>query len=162
MSLQLSKTFSISNSIKLPDWSIAETAYIAGLIDGEGCIGIYRKKNRGNFIQLTVANTDAEVLEWFRGMVHGNSIRCLKGSLDRGKDCYQLIIDRRRAYAVLQRILPYLRIKRKQAELAVKFKEWQETRRSGEISNQYNGHETKTFQEFYDESRRLNRKGVRA
>ena len=47
-----------------------ELAYIAGLVDADGCIGIYIGKRGGTrnvgYIYVSVTNRDIEVLDWLK------------------------------------------------------------------------------------------------
>jgi hypothetical protein len=155
MSLQLSEKFSLPN--EPADWSEIESAYIAGLIDGEGCIGIYRKKNRGNFIQISLVNTSKPLADWLCLKMGANAVLSLTDKRPRNKQSYSVTLDRLRAYAVLKRILPYLRVKDAQAKLAIAFKEWQDSRVNK--SQAYSQDEAVLFETFYRTSRELNRKG---
>jgi hypothetical protein len=139
--LTISADLSPENSIKaqLPPWSQIESAYIAGIVDGEGCIGIYLKKNRGYLIQLTIVNTHKELLVWLGKMFHANACKSLPDKRPRNKQSFAITVDRMRAFKVLQRIQPYLIVKRKQADLAI---------------------QKETCKYFVQESRLLNQKGV--
>ena len=53
-----------------------EKAYLAGLVDGEGSIVIYRDKRYETFgIKLEIANTDFELLEWVKTRFGGGIVR---------------------------------------------------------------------------------------
>jgi hypothetical protein len=51
-------------------WTVAVLAYLAGFVDGEGCVGVYRRtnksENRGSYYypRLQVGNTDRRPLDW--------------------------------------------------------------------------------------------------
>lgn len=93
-------------------------AYIAGIIDGEGCIMIHST----NLVRVSVKNTN----EWLVKFLKMNFGGCLVyskhswGNL-RSKPIWNWAVDSKKASEFLQLILPYLQIKRPQAELAISF-----------------------------------------
>jgi hypothetical protein len=140
-------------------------AYLAGLIDGEGYIGITRHRNktgqRGAFhlCQLKISNNCKEILDelkaQFGGSISLNSnrprhIRCLREN-------WQYMVTARQCLEFLRAIRPFLRIKAAQADLAIEFagrfklgqraltdKEWQIREsyriRMQALNSRYNGH----------------------
>jgi hypothetical protein len=111
---------------------ISETdkAYVAGFIDGEGCISIsrreYIKRTPTPIYTLTVAvvSTNRDVLEYCRNLTNLGAV--MLGGLPRKDSHHQEFswrISSRQAIDLLQLILPYLRIKREQADIAIAFQE---------------------------------------
>lgn len=148
----------------IPDWSVSDTAYIAGIIDGEGCIGIYYGKDKGYFVQLTIVNTNKELLDWLGQRLHANSVKSLKDKRPRNKQSFSLTVDRMRAFEVLTRVRGLLIVKRKQVDLALEFKEWQNARKtdkSGCGHRAYSEEELQICRNFANQSKILNRKGSR-
>lgn len=101
-----------------------DLAYIAGLMDGEGCIGIYKNRKhsgKGYTYQLYVSLGQAN--EWicqYLKFAFGDSITYYNKT--RGRQPYwQWSTTTRKALNLLQQVLPYLKLKRPQAELAIKF-----------------------------------------
>lgn len=140
---------------KIPTWNAIETAYIAGIIDGEGCIGIYCKKH-SFFVQITIANTNKELIIWLENKLHTNAYKMLNDKRLKNKQSFSVTVDRMRAFEILQRIKPYVIVKQKQVKLAIEFKEWQNTH----TSHFYTDEDKQIFQSFVNQSRILNRKGV--
>ena len=103
-------------------------AYAAGIIDGEGCICIYKHRKRkdtkhGYIFALTVrvTNTNEYIINWFK-MQFGGGICKMADRTSRGyKDCWQWAISGKKASDFLKLIEPYLLIKYPQAELAIAF-----------------------------------------
>ena len=102
-----------------------ELAYVAGIIDGEGSIGIYQQKARGyrsKVMRVTVDNTDEwlirQLLMWFGGHINRRSDH--RGNR---KDVWQWYVESKKAGNFLRLILPYVRMKRPQVELALQFQE---------------------------------------
>ncbi len=102
---------------------ITDAAYIAGLIDGEGCIGIsYRRRtNRAARFQPCVAIniTDRDVLRW---MAEITGLGAVLGPFIPGArraETYRWSIFSWSAASLLIQICPFLKIKRANAELLI-------------------------------------------
>lgn len=149
--------------MSIPSWTEAETAYIAGIIDGEGCIGIYYKKTNGYFIQLTIVNTNRELISWLESKLHSNSMEKLRDKRPNNKQAYAVTVDRMRAYEVLKRITSYVIAKRENVDLALKFKGWQNDRKTDKTGfghHTYGEEEKQICQSFVSQSRILNQRGI--
>ena len=113
----------------------SDLLYIAGFFDGEGSISIGRR-GRENYrwlqLNMTITNTDRAVLEMIRATF---GVGCI-GLKDSGlktreklsrlaygtRDCFELIWTGRQAESVLRELYPYLRVKKGQAEIALRFR----------------------------------------
>jgi hypothetical protein len=97
--------------------SEVEKSYLAGIVDGEGTIGLWRHhKNETQTPNVTVANNSLELLEWIKARV-GGTIISKKKRLAHHSDSYAWSIRQNRAIEFLNDIKEYLIIKRPQAEL---------------------------------------------
>lgn len=112
-----------------------EKAYIAGLFDGEGHVFITEDK-RPNYktslhiLRTGVTNTHKETIEWlFSKFPTTLSKRVRHKEHPKWKPCYFWEASSNLAKDFLETILPYLRIKKRQAELAIEFQtQWQDRR----------------------------------
>lgn len=116
------------------DWSAIEecsdsdAAYLAGIIDGEGCITILRRKHveRGQrpryALEVVVINTDVRLIEWLQARF-GGSVNRRKIECDRWADSFRWRSSNLHSEAILRRVRPFLIIKAAQADLALKFRE---------------------------------------
>lgn len=102
-------------------------AYTAGIIDGDGSIGIYRHRNkskRGFTYDLIVSvwNTNEWLVQWLK-MNYGGSASPAPWSKERPKwkTRWKWAIYQNKAAEFLKLILPYLQMKHPQAELAITF-----------------------------------------
>ena len=100
-------------------------AYTAGIVDGEGCISIYRKRatcKRGYTLSLkvVVVNTEEWLCQWLK-MQFGGNVGCRKKGTWARKHQWGWYLYANKAIAFLGLILPYLKIKRSQAEIAIDF-----------------------------------------
>lgn len=101
------------------------SAYFAGFFDGEGYIGLL-KRQRGKyteyFVQLSIGQNDGAVMDWIKENFGGNVY------LVKRDGSFYWTSSNRKALAILKRILPYLKYKKPQAELAIDFFEGREKR----------------------------------
>src|ERR1700685_398929 len=100
-------------------------AQMAGYIDGEGSILINTQKRGksevcGFYLRVTVANTDVRLPVWLKENFGGTYKDANSEKYYEGKNwrrCYHWGASAHRAAWVLHNCLPYLVIKREQAEL---------------------------------------------
>ena len=103
-----------------------ELAYTAGIMDGEGSIGIARHKSKscrhGYMLELNVQVTSSDewLCQWLK-FAFGGSLSHSVNSV--GNPMWHWIIVARKASEFLKLIKPYLRLKRPEAELAIKFQD---------------------------------------
>ena len=100
--------------------------YIAGIIDGEGCIYMRKtiEKNQKNFhytIALTVNNTNYDVIKFLKEKCKGGYIQIHKSVNPCHKTQWKWEIKNQMASNLLEMIYPFLIIKKKQANLVIKF-----------------------------------------
>ena len=99
-----------------------DLAYFAGIIDGEGSIMLYRDKQRRTFMRVMVGNTN----EWLINQLcfsFGGVKNVTRQYHLIWKPCWHWSIHGSKAVEFLKLILPYLKLKRAQAEIAIRFQE---------------------------------------
>jgi len=99
-------------------------AYAAGFLDGEGTITAnYRVSPKtatpALHYRVMVFNTNREILEWFRDTFGGRTSLYGSPRHEHHKQVYSWWVSSQEAASVLRLLLPYLRIKRRQAELVL-------------------------------------------
>jgi hypothetical protein len=106
-----------------------ETAYLAGVVDGEGCIGFHLCSNKFNrrinpifAPEVTVVNSNRELLEWLQARF-GGRLNTRKREKEHHKQTWCWRVGNRQAYEVCRLIAPLLICKRVQAEAIVEFYE---------------------------------------
>jgi hypothetical protein len=110
-----------------------DLAYMAGVFDGEGCICISKAMPRegrhhpGYHLECAVSMANEYLPALFR-FCFGGSIYLYQHKNPKHKPTWEWHISARKARAFLMRILPYLTIKKGEAELAIKF---QNAKRNG-------------------------------
>lgn len=101
-----------------------ELAYFAGFFDGEGSIGIAKHKSksciRGYFHELfiQVSNSNHSVILKFK-QYFGGSIIPFKAP--KKLQMWRWTISTRKAFKFLKKILPFLIVKKTQADLGIEF-----------------------------------------
>lgn len=106
-------------------WSEAELAYLAGIIDGEGTVSIgLRTNQQGNryhtFI-LQVSSVDRPLTDWLCS-TFGGSVGIHRQSRGNYRALHRWSVRSRQGEAILRAVLPYLLLKRPQAELVLRLR----------------------------------------
>ena len=96
-----------------------ELAYIAGFLDGEGCV---RVATQGNYphMEVTITNTAEEPLKFIE-KIFGGGICKIDSKCIEHKDIYKWYIYGKHLTTMLEALLPYLIVKKKQALLVIEF-----------------------------------------
>ena len=103
----------IRNRLTLPTSSV-DLAYMAGIIDGEGCVTV----NNGSW-RVTMDNTDEGLVLWF-GSFGGTRPKSTQPKNPKHKIVhYWQVTSNREVYRLLMALLPYLKVKRFKAEVAL-------------------------------------------
>jgi len=118
--------------------NVTGRAYLAGLLDGEGSIcislakpgGATRRKAPSHCLNVGVTNTDWPLIDWLRTSL-GGSICAGRVSAPTARPVWTWRLTGNSAKDFLGATLPYLRVKRARAELAVEF----QTQRAGRRGN---------------------------
>jgi hypothetical protein len=110
-------------------------AYLAGFVDGEGSICVISESKARPYVpKLAVTNTNVDVLEMFNDAFgHGKTrIRIWEkeSRKENWKPCYIWSVTKRRAAEVIKELYPFLRLKKKQADIAL---------RISRLQGKYNG-----------------------
>lgn len=100
-------------------------AYIAGLFDGEGTIYIGKfRHSRDKYwvyvLRVQVAMREKWVPEWLF-FAFGGRLNKMKQTKTPGATLWRWTIEGNKAVEFLKVVLPYLKLKRAQAELAIEF-----------------------------------------
>jgi len=122
----MEKQLYLSEELKSPELSSEESAYIAGLFDGEGTITIMRQTQPARGYQLLVtmgvAKADStlnELKQVFGGILH----RPNRTPSGRPTSVTRWQVTSDKAYRFLQAVFPYLRIKAEEARVGIEFHE---------------------------------------
>lgn len=97
-----------------------DVAYIAGLIDGEGSIYVMKHRDKTFYPAVSICMTHSGVLVWLAEKL-GLSMSEVPRTPAGWRDQYSVRIHGARAVLLCGRMLPYLKVKRLQAELVQAF-----------------------------------------
>ena len=100
-----------------------ELAYLAGLMDADGCLALFKYpgRNRGRFaveVFVAIKQTQREALDLLASQF-GGLVRLTKPSTPGGKPLYYWKRSGQHAATVAQALLPFLLLKRRQAEIVI-------------------------------------------
>lgn len=107
-------------------WSIAQLAYLAGIIDGEGTMYIQRRMDNGSWTywpRFQICNTNADLMNWvhqtFGGLIYKKERNHIKSHWKAQIQWYSKIsiMDQ-----LLPLIYPYLINKKPHAEIMMEFR----------------------------------------
>lgn len=99
----------------------AEVAYLAGIFDGEGTVGIYENGARGWQFQVMITNCDIGLLWWINERISG-TISEKTRSKKEWRRGFTWRVTGDRAADFLKLVQPYSVIKRDQISLALEFR----------------------------------------
>jgi LAGLIDADG endonuclease len=111
--------------------NVVDAAYLAGLIDGEGYVGVSGSKNnkaskgckRGVALRISVSvnMTDSRPLKWAQTVTGVGTIHTHKKHKAHYRQAWNWQIWSREAALVLKQIRPFLKVKGKQADLCIEY-----------------------------------------
>lgn len=147
-----------------------EIGRLAAYIDGEGTIGIARRKpwiekrtgkrRRVSFsLRVSVANTDLILIEWLCQKFGGTFVK-KRARNDRCKAEAEWVICGRNAFKLLREMNPFLIIKGERADVGIEF--WEKCSMKTTIRNRGGWREDRMIQkqkEYYERMKMLNKKG---
>lgn len=138
--------------------SVSEAAYIAGFVDGEGSIRVARyTPGRAKHLsiyrpEVVIVNTDLEVMRWLKETVGAGSWFAVRKIKEHHKSCYRLTFSAAAAMELTRQIQPYLRVKRAQADILLRF---------GPVVKKNIGEDGRQKrEELYQLMKPLNRRGI--
>jgi len=111
-------------------------AYLAGLVDGEGYVGIKKQKPRPDTInclyheRIQIRMVDEIAIKLFKQTFGGNYYKETEHSKYSKKPLYCYQATDRLASQIIRKLLPYLLIKKRQAKLILKLRKSKESRES--------------------------------
>jgi hypothetical protein len=102
--------------------TLTDIAYVAGFLDGEGCVSLAWRKGKLGYNYITpiiqITNTNEEVLIWIKS-IFGGSIQFRPDTRKTRKDSWCVTMAGETALKFLKSVRPYLRIKTKQADIVM-------------------------------------------
>jgi len=99
--------------------SETDKAYLAGILDGEGCISFGSRAGKYLTVTLQVTNTNFELIKWLIGHLGAGNWYGYAPRVGNRRPCYLWSVAGKRATDIIRQVLPYLVLKRPQAELTI-------------------------------------------
>lgn len=111
---------------KMRELTSEERAYVAGIVDGEGYVGLVLKhKNRvrpSYFPQIQVSNVDENLMRYLEQLVPASFFLKIGSRAKNQKDCFIWAIQRTDgAKKFLELVLPYLIVKKQRAQVLLQY-----------------------------------------
>ena len=136
-----------------------DRAYVAGFIDGEGCIYACKIKTRNSYTingKIIIGCTNKESIEKIHQMVENNGSRNITQHKQKPnwKPMFRLELPQQKGARLLQQLLPYLIIKKKQAELFIELANLKSK------SKPFKKYKEERQEEIIKEFKELNKRGV--
>lgn len=106
----------------------AVLAYAAGILDGEGCICIVRKRISGGpnhgkiqnyFMTVVISQKDGKLMDWLVGNFGGSVYMHFKST--KTGWTHEWSLNHNKAADFLKSLLPFLVLKKRQAEIAIRY-----------------------------------------
>ena len=122
----------IYNSVELNNTEREKWAYLAGLIDGDGCISLTKRGTRVHYKPtISFVNTDEELVKWVSGFLGKNHYRVGKANPKKNqKQTFQVVIQGRgEVKHILEKMVPFIIRKKPQAKLCIEYYGLQKWRR---------------------------------
>ena len=119
--------------------SKTQLAYLAGIIDGEGTFYIGTSLTKNFFVKYNcrvyVVNTDEKLIDWL--IENFGGLKYTRKSTKKWKTRFEWILDKQKIPPIINSLLPYLIIKKKHAEVMLKFiKTFDKDRDSRKVSKE--------------------------
>ena len=140
-----------------------DLAYMAGIVDGEGCfyIGLIPKKAGDGYVTahyrglLKIDNTDYVLIDWLNIVFNGTNSAATRttSSKEFTRKVFSWIATGDRLLDLCEQILPYLTIKKRQCEIIIKFRKTYTTKLG---SNKISKENLTERQLCFEEIRKLN------
>lgn len=107
--------------------------YMAGLFDGEGCIGFYKHSKKQHMLQVSVEMACKPIVQMFADR-YGGKVYTRNGKKHGSKQQYQFVVRCEKAEKLVKELGPLMIEKRSQAELAVEIREYQREHRRDDVA----------------------------
>ncbi len=142
---------------------ISETqkAYIAGMLDADGCVGISRRKSKSDAyewdfaVRIVITNTNYDLIFWLKDVT---GIGCAFKNKTAQKKNWNVVhrwqVVSNQAIELLEEILPYMIIKRDRAEKCLNMPH------QGHLGKKRSIEDYKKQTDLYYELKKINKRGT--
>jgi hypothetical protein len=142
------------------NWTEKELAYLAGIIDGEGSFCLHNFGTHRFGSGLAIGNTDLRLMEWIHSHF-GGVVRAERRTSAKWKQIWRWTAKASEIEAITRAVLPYLIVKRQQAELLLAYRATVAPVVNTKSSTNDTSHEVKQERfRIHTELRALNKRGA--
>jgi len=142
--------------------SLSDASYLAGLVDGEGCITAFRRRAHSESRErhpsavggIRIAMCAPDLIQWICSFAGVGKVYFLPARKKTHKDCWLWQPGLQGSARFLEAILPYLRLKRQQATLLIELAQIKAQSRRGRQRD------LERQQEIVREIQVLNKRGI--
>jgi len=116
--------------------TISQGSYIAGILDGEGCIGVYKRKSKSSTheydfgVRVIITNSNLDLIKWIKEVT---GVGCAwvdkKPDVERWNLIHRYQITGTEAKNLIEQIYPYLIVKKTKADVALSFPTYKKGKR---------------------------------
>ncbi len=133
-----------------------DASYIAGFLDGEGCIMIYKRREDSYGFRVTITQSQkyAFIMDWFLNTIGLGSKILKKREKENHSNSHYWVCNAEAAESLLIQLLPYLKLKKEQALLGLNFQK--------RLRNPKLKADRKWQREYYLKMKELNQRGITA
>ena len=105
----------------MKNWTIKDRAYIAGLLDGEGCFGLYRQTQWqfGYIVAIQLSICSHTIVKYISNLTRQPYYS--RKRLPSQKLIYSITWHGPKAKYLITQILPFLKCKKREAQLCLQF-----------------------------------------
>ena len=104
-----------------PVLTVAQNAYLGGIIDGEGYIGICKTTETSYLLRVVVTTTSRELVDWIQTTTGLGKIKERDLSSRNRQNIFEWKVFGRQAGTLLKAVVPYLLVKKAQAIIGLRY-----------------------------------------
>ena len=104
--------------------TVAQAAYLAGILDGEGCFSLRKSKNSAYHVyisEVAVGTTTPDLTDWLHAVIPGSIIHASTPPGNREASCTWRVSTKEGLTWMLPQVIEYLVIKKLHAQLLLKY-----------------------------------------
>jgi len=102
---------------------VNKLSYLAGIIDGEGTIGIYHNRKSGEYqARFYIVNTDKRLIDWIVENFGGSVYSRINPKHKNWKRKYEWCLTGKRIDKIIEGLIPFLLIKKDKAKIVLQLR----------------------------------------
>ncbi len=93
-------------------------AYLAGYFDADGCVTVQLRRVASVTVSCRITSVNREMIDWFQSSF-GGWVACQRQPRQNRREAFSWGLDHVSCIPFLEAVIPYLRLKRAEAEIAL-------------------------------------------